>query len=92
MKRYQMHDIVTVVKLRDNRFDKFTPWGFSCRPPHVGDVGTIVTVPTSETDSLIYCVECMAEHDSKTLWLEYMYPEEIELNRSIDEMLDQSAL
>jgi hypothetical protein len=84
MKRFQMHDIVKVIKLLDNRFDKFTPSTFTKRPPQVGDVGTIVTV-SEEEDVDSYCVECV-DDQGRPAWLEYMRSEELELNRSIDDM------
>jgi hypothetical protein len=57
MKQFQMHDVVKVIKVRNDRFDQFTPWAMSKRPPRVGDVGVLVTIPVPG-DPIAYCGVC----------------------------------
>ncbi len=69
------YDVVRVVRLRDDRF--VGERVFYDRPPQVGDIGAVVEVYTSP--SIGYEVECVDTVTGFTIWLDAMYPEEIEL-------------
>lgn len=63
-------DVVKVTTIRGDRFAGAEV--FDKRAPAVGDVGTILEVYANA-----YEVEC-SDSDGSTVWLEAMYPEEIE--------------
>jgi hypothetical protein len=73
--RFKQYEVVRVVAIRGKRF--------SCaqvhfeRLPEVGDIGTILEI--YETPELAFEVECSRSADGTTVWLEAMYPEELEL-------------
>lgn len=67
--------VVRVVSVHGNR--PFYSSGANQRIPEVGDIGTIVEV-YSQPD-VAYEVECSDPTTGITLWLEAMYPDEIEL-------------
>jgi hypothetical protein len=47
------------------------------RLPEVGDTGTILEICAAP--ELAFEVECSSSADGSTVWLEAMYPEELEL-------------
>ncbi len=63
-------DMVKVTAIRNDRF--VSAEVFDKRAPVVGDVGTILEVYADA-----YEVEC-SDSDGSTVWLEAMYPDEIE--------------
>jgi hypothetical protein len=69
MKQY---DAVRVVAIRGNRFASERP-AFQ-RHPQVGDVGTILEVYGDAFE-----VECSERETGATIWLEAMYPDELQL-------------
>ncbi|MDB6024418.1 MAG: hypothetical protein JWM68_641 [Verrucomicrobiales bacterium] len=69
MKQY---DVVRVTAIRDNRFaGKQSQFQ---RDPHVGDVGTILEVYGDAFE-----VECCEIGTGITIWLEAMYPDELQI-------------
>ena len=68
MKQY---DVVKVVALRDSRFASEPP--HFKRHPQVGDVGTILEVYDGAFE-----VECSERETGVTIWLEPMFPEELQ--------------
>jgi hypothetical protein len=68
MKQY---DVVRVAAIRGDRFASGQP-GFQ-RHPQVGDVGTILEVYTDAFE-----VECAERETGVTIWLEAMYPDELQ--------------
>jgi hypothetical protein len=69
MKQY---DVVRVAAIRSNRFTSERP-GFQ-RPPQVGDVGTILEVYADAFE-----VECSERDTGVTIWLEAMFPDELQM-------------
>lgn len=69
MKKY---DVVRVVAIRGDRFARERT-AFQ-RPPQVGDVGAILEVYTDAFE--VECVEC---ETGVTIWLEAMFPEELQI-------------
>jgi hypothetical protein len=69
------YEVVRVVLLRGNR--TFSASVANLRAPEVGDIGTILEVYTQP--EVAYEVECSDSGTGRTIWLEAMYPEEIEL-------------
>ena len=65
---------VRVVKIRENRFAGERI--FYRRQPQVGDIATVVEIFTSP--ELAYEVECSDQVTGETLWLDAMYPDELE--------------
>jgi hypothetical protein len=66
--------VVRVIAIRENRFaDK---QAFYSRLPKLGDIGTILEVYARPEPA--YEVECSDPSSGATLWLEAMYPDEIE--------------
>lgn len=61
--------------MRDERFMRASP--AYQRHPKVGDVGVILEVYT--TPEAAFEVECSDPHTGNTIWLEAMFPEELEL-------------
>lgn len=68
MKQY---DIVQVVALRTGRFAQEAP-SFQ-RHPRIGDIGTIVEVYADAFE-----IECCEPSTGVTIWLESMFPEELQ--------------
>jgi len=68
MKQY---DLVRVEAIRGDRFSREHP-GFQ-RHPQVGDVGTILEVYGDAFE-----VECCERATGVTIWLETMYPDELQ--------------
>ena len=66
--------VVRVVAIREDRFAHEKV--FYRRHPHVGDVGTVLETYTSP--DLAYEVECSDPDSGETIWLDAMYPDEIE--------------
>ena len=68
----KQYDVVRVTAIRDERFASQSPrYG---RHPIAGDVGTIV-----EDYGNAFEVECCERGKAGTLWLEAMYPDELEV-------------
>ena len=67
-------DVIKVTAIRSDRFAGAEV--FDKRAPIVGDVGTIL-----EVYAAAYEVEC-SDLDGSTIWLEAMYPDEIESART----------
>jgi hypothetical protein len=65
------YDVVRVVAIRDGRFSGQQP-AFQ-RHPQVGDVGTIVMDHGSAFE-----VECCEPGTGITVWLEAMFPDELQ--------------
>ena len=68
MKQY---DVVRVAAIRGNRFAREQP-RFQ-RNPQLGDVGTILEVYGDAFE-----VECSEHSTGATIWLEAMYPDELQ--------------
>ncbi|MBI1176606.1 DUF4926 domain-containing protein [bacterium] len=68
MKQY---DVVRVVTIRDDRFASERP-SFK-RHPKMGDVGTILEVYSDAFE-----VECSERDTGVTIWLEAMFPDELQ--------------
>ncbi len=68
-------DSVRVVCLRDDRFVGAAV--FHERHPKVGDVGYVLEIYSSPT--IEYEVECVDPKTGCAIWLNAMYPDEIEL-------------
>jgi hypothetical protein len=68
-------DVVEVIKLL--RTDRpYTGTQAVCRPPRVGDTGTIVSVWNPETSDILYSVECV-DKNGATVWLADFFAEEL---------------
>lgn len=68
-------DVVEVIKLlRPNRH--YTGTEGVCRPPNVGDTGTIVFVHNPEGPNVMFSVECV-DKNGATVWLADFSPEEL---------------
>ena len=74
MSPLQPYAEVRVVAIRENRFagEKV----FYRRLPEPGDIGTIVDIYLAP--ELAYEVECVDPDTAETVWLDAMYPDEIE--------------
>ncbi len=74
MSPLQPYAEVRIVAIREDRFagEKV----FYRRLPRSGDVGTIVD--TYVTPELAYEVECVDPNTGETIWLDAMYPDEVE--------------
>lgn len=68
MKQY---DVVRVAAIRGDRFARERPQ--YQRHPHVGDAGTILEVYDGAFE-----VECSEPSTGFTIWLEAMYPDELQ--------------
>ena len=70
----QPYAAVRVVAIREDRFagEKV----FYQRLPRVGDLGTVVDI--YERPELAYEVECVDAATGATVWLDAMYPDEVE--------------
>jgi len=68
MKQY---DVVRVAAIRDGRFTRERPQ--YQRHPQVGDVGTILEVYGDAFE-----VECSEPSTGVTIWLEAMFPDELQ--------------
>ena len=68
MKQY---DVVRVAAIRDGRFASQRP--VFQRHPQVGDVGTILEVYSDAFE-----VECSEQDTGATIWLEAMFPDELQ--------------
>jgi hypothetical protein len=66
--------VVRVTAIREDRFAG--KQAFHSRLPKLGDTGTILEVYASPEPA--YEVECSDPRSGATLWLEAMYPDEIE--------------
>lgn len=66
--------VVRVVAIRGDRFTGRKV--FYSRHPRVGDTGAVLDV--YEKPALAYEVECSDPATGTTIWLEAMYPDEIE--------------
>ena len=73
-KAIKQYDMVRVVRVRDRRFTDSAP-SFQTHPV-VGDVGTVVEVYVDPPGCE---VECCAEEGLVTIWLEVLYPDELEV-------------
>ncbi|AVP96800.1 hypothetical protein C7S18_06115 [Ahniella affigens] len=71
-------DVVRITRLRDDRFALQKP--DQLRHPAVGDIGAIVEAYTWPSQA--FEVECVDPNSGATVWLEAMYPEELELVQS----------
>jgi len=68
-------DVVEVIKLlKSDR--TYTGTEGVCRPPKVGDTGTIVFVHNSEEPNVMFSIECVYKNGA-TLWLADFFPEEL---------------
>ena len=74
----KQYEVVRVIAIREKRFAR-AQIGYR-RHPEVGDTGTILEVYTAP--ELAYEVECSDAADGFTIWLEAMYPQELELVRT----------
>ena len=74
MSPLQSYAVVRVIAIREDRFagEKV----FYRRLPRVGDIGTVVD--TYLKPDLAYEVECSDPHSGETIWLDAMYPDEVE--------------
>ena len=74
MSPLQPYAEVRIVAIREDRFagEKV----FYRRLPKPGDIGTIVD--TYLTPELAYEVECVDPDSGETVWLDAMYPDEVE--------------
>ena len=77
----RLFTVVRVTAIRADRFARARV--FYERLPKTGDIGAIVEI--HESPELAYEVECCDPAASATVWLEAMYPDEVE------EVLDESA-
>jgi hypothetical protein len=68
------YEVVRVISIRDDRFSQAQV--FYQRLPTIGDVGTVLEVYTDP--EIGYEVECSDPSTGATVWLEPMYPEELE--------------
>lgn len=68
----QQYDVVTVTKIRNSRFAGEIP-NYE-RHPQVGDIGTILEVYDGAFE-----VECSHSNTGITIWLEAMFPDELQL-------------
>jgi hypothetical protein len=70
----QPYATVRVIAVREDRFagEKV----FYRRSPEVGDIGTIIE--TYVRPELAYEVECSDPASGETIWLDAMYPDEVE--------------
>ena len=70
-------DVVEVVKLLSPDRPYCGTKGV-CRPPQVGDTGTIVSVLSPDEPNMMYYVECV-DNNGLTVWLAGFWPEELRL-------------
>ncbi len=71
----EQFEVVRVVGFRDSRFK--TAKAHYLRPPKVGDTGTVLEVNSEPERG--FEVECSDPASGQTVWLEAMYPEEVEI-------------
>ena len=71
----EQFEVVRVVGFRDNRFE--TAKAHYQRSPKVGDTGAVLEIYSEPERG--FEVECSDPASGQTLWLEAMYPEEIEI-------------
>ena len=69
-----LYAVVRVVAIREDRFADEKV--FYQRHPRVGDVGTVLETFTSP--DLAYEVECSDADSGETIWLDAMYPDEVD--------------
>ncbi|MES2300415.1 MAG: hypothetical protein V4582_25495 [Pseudomonadota bacterium] len=74
-RQLQEYDVVRLIAIRDARFEGAKI--FYERLPQVGDVGTILEVYS--VPELGYEIECSDPSTGITIWLDAIYPAEIEL-------------
>lgn len=77
----QQYDVVRVVAIRDSRF--IGAEVFYERLPRIGDIGTILEIYSKP--EVGYEVECSEPSTGFTIWLDAMYPDEIEAVDKIKE-------
>jgi hypothetical protein len=70
------YSVVRVSAIRGGRFGG--PRIHDARHPRVGDVGTVLEVYTAP--ELAYEVECSDPATGETLWLNAMFPDELEVD------------
>lgn len=68
------YSVVRVSAIRDGRFDG--PSVHDARHPRVGDIGAVLEVYTAP--ELAYEVECADPQTGENLWLNAMFPDELE--------------
>lgn len=73
--QFQQYDVVRVVAIRDSRF--IGAQVFYERLPRIGDIGTILEIYSKP--EVGYEVECSEPSTGFTIWLDAMYPDEIEV-------------
>lgn len=72
--QFIQYQVVRVQRIRNDRFAQNLPQ--YKRNPEIGDLGTILEIYT--TPESAYEVECSDPKTGETIWLEAMFPEEIE--------------
>jgi hypothetical protein len=71
----QPYDVVRVIAIRDDRFNgKHEHFE---RNPRIGDTGTILEAYSAPEPA--FEIECVNPADGITIWLEALYPDEVEL-------------
>lgn len=76
---FQQFDTVKVVAIRGDRFAQAQV--FHQRLPKLGDMGAILDVYASPHEA--YEVECSDPASGFTIWLQAMYPDELELVQAL---------
>ena len=77
MNMFRELDVVKVIKrLKPDR--PYIGTAGTCRPPQVGDLGTIVVIHDSGQSDISYTVECI-DKDGYTIWLAEFFHEELRL-------------
>lgn len=71
-------DVVCATAIRDSRFTR-RELEFA-RYPREGDIGAVLEVLTAPEPA--YLVECLEPQCPHTAWLEFLYPDELELAAS----------